>query len=1268
MYLKTLTIHGFKSFADKTHFEFHPGVTGIVGPNGCGKSNVVDAVRWVLGETSAKALRGDEMADVIFNGTDKRKPVGMAEVVLVFGDCEKALGVDYNEVAICRRVFRDGRSEYRLNNTVCRLKDLQDLLSGTGIGRTAYSIMAQGQIDMLLSSKPEDRRTVFEEAAGITKFKGQKKEALRKLDYTEANLLRVADIVAEVKRQMGSLQRQAAKARRYQAFMSDLRTLDTHLGYKHYTEFNAEKSEAETHIRTLALQLDQLQRRLQSTETETAETREAYHAVESTINQLRGQSQMLRSQVQSAEGRMGFNQERSEELHTRIQQNNDDISSSRALLEEQQRELSSADEQIQQLFANIESRQALLSEHQGGHQSIIPERVRVEGERRSVREQILRFEGQIATSEAKAQSLTSQISADRQRHESLQKDRQAAAQAKETSQVEHDKLQEMIQELDHRRTELDTKLKDCAREIVERRRQRDALTEELHEVQRTVTQRKSRFEALQQLLQKGEGLEQGTQHVLRGLDNPEVYSTGVRGLLASAFEVEPTYIAAIEAALRENLQAVMLADADLASQIMDRLTGQKMGKAVLLPQDFATLRPAQDRQLLPSGAVAWAIDKVKASPTVQALLDHLLCNVLIAEDLNAALRLKRQHPDLAICTMNGELVSTDGVIFGGAGKEEAISTLRRESEVRSLRLEVEGLELQLMEREENVATLRAQLEEQQQEEVALRDQSQRAREEFSQIQGQITVVQRALQQASAKLDSFDWEQEQISGRIAEAEAQAAAHREAGASSLEQVQVFRARESELEVEIEGISRREMESQERLNELRTALALAQGSLQSVERQKAPLANRMVELQSSIQRFEQEIQNWQQRVQASEAENARLAEQIEEQRSAVSRIEEDLQIRSEDRAAAFEKVTELETRLTGLRHQASEMSDSRNRAEVQLTRVDLRLENLNNQLVERYQLNLESFEPDPHSLLMAISAQKKSRERGGKRKLNGDADSEGSDEGTNSGETENDKEAADIAEVLSEGEPDWDFVAEAVTELRQKLDGIGPVNLEAIQEFAELEERHLFLDTQHNDLVRSKEELLQVIAKINETTKVMFSETFNLVRGHFHDNFRELFGATAKADLLLVDEADPLESGIEIIAKPPGKKLQTISLLSGGERSMTAVALLFSIYMVKPSPFCILDELDAPLDESNIGRFLNMLDRFIAQSQFIIVTHNKRTMSRADVIYGVTMQEFGVSKPIGVRMAPQEEAVPQEQTLAPEAETIDVAESSEAEPAVT
>ena len=360
MYLKTLTLHGFKSFADKTQFEFHKGVTGIVGPNGCGKSNVVDAIRWVLGETSAKALRGDEMADVIFNGTDKRKPVGMAEVILTMADCEAALGVDYNEVAICRRVFRDGRSEYRLNGTVCRLKDINDLFSGTGIGRQAYSIMAQGQIDMLLSSKPEDRRMVFEEAAGITKFKGQKKEALRKLEYTEANLLRVADVIAEVKRQMGTLQRQAAKARRYQTLLDDVRMLDTHLAHKHYMEFSAEKHESENHVRMMTEQLEQLQARLQTAEIEAGETREAYHSIESQINSLRQQAQELRSQVQSAEGRIGFNNERSEELHGRIRQNEEQIEQGQRNLDEQRREMINADEQVLSIRENLETRQLAL--------------------------------------------------------------------------------------------------------------------------------------------------------------------------------------------------------------------------------------------------------------------------------------------------------------------------------------------------------------------------------------------------------------------------------------------------------------------------------------------------------------------------------------------------------------------------------------------------------------------------------------------------------------------------------------------------------------------------------------------------------------------------------------------------------------------------------------------------------------------------------------------------------------------------------------------
>lgn len=1266
MYLKSLTLHGFKSFADKTHFEFATGVTGIVGPNGCGKSNVVDAIRWVLGETSAKALRGDEMADVIFNGTDKRKPVGMAEVTLTMADCEQALKVDYNEVSLTRRVFRDGRSEYRLNNTLCRLKDFHELLAGTGIGRAAYSIMAQGQIDMLLSSKPEDRRSVFEEAAGITKFKGQKREALRKLDYTEANLLRVADIIAEVKRQMGTLQRQAQKARRYQTLLQDVRTLDTHLGYKHYTELTAEKSSTEEKIRTLMLSLNDAHRQLHASEAEAARTREGYHAIESTIGQLRQQTQELRSQLQGAEGRIGFNRERIEELTGRIRRNEEDIANGRDMLDQHQREMEDADEQLHLIRANIEGRMTDLNAHRGSFQSLIPQRQGIDNDRRAVRESIRQFEGQIAGSEARAQSLTTQISSDRQRHELLARDKQSAAHARETAQVEHDELQRQIAELESTRNELDEKLKDCARTITEQRRLRDTMELEFNELQRTTTQRRSRLEVIRQLIQKGEGLEQGTQQVLKGLDNPDVYLTGVRGILASHIEVAPEFITAIEAALREHLQSVLLANSDIAALILERLANYKLGKAAVIPQDFFVSRPPRLPRELPDGAIAWAADKVMAKDGAQKLIDALLGHVVIVDDLQTALLIKPSHPFLAIVTLKGEFISMEGVIYGGATKEEAASTLRRESEVRELIVEVEALDARLREKEEALLQLRAELEEAQRDETHMREQSQRTREAFSQQQGKLSVVQRELQQATTKADSIDWDQSQIAERMAAAESQIADLRETAAIAQEQLESARAREGELEIEADAMARRELEASERLNELRTALALEQSALQSVERQKAPMAARLNELLGSIQRFDHEIVTWRERIITAQGESEQMAIAMEEGRIRLAEVEAEGAETLDRRTAAFERVTQLETQLVTLRQQNTEMSEQRSRSEVQLTRVDLRLENLVSQLQDRYQLQMENFVPDRPALLEAIENQKNPRAREKRREAYAEVEvvevpAENGDEAAGLAAPEEEPgevvfmadeeevtiDAADIditpgapePVVAVEQEPevaiDWEYVTSVVGELRQRLEGIGPVNLDAIQEFEELEQRYNFLETQHGDLVKSKAELLEVIAKINETTKNMFVETFNLVKGYFAENFRELFGATAQADLLLVDENDPLETGIEIIAKPPGKKLQTISLLSGGERSMTAVALLFSIYQVKPSPFCVLDELDAPLDESNISRFLKMLDKFIDNSQFIIVTHNKRTMGRADVIYGVTMQEFGVSKPVGVRM---------------------------------
>jgi chromosome segregation protein len=1268
MYLKTLEIHGFKSFADKTNFEFHTGVTGIVGPNGCGKSNVVDAIRWVLGETSAKALRGGEMADVIFNGTDKRKPVGMAEVVLTLAECEQALGVEYNEVAMSRRIFRDGRSEYRLNGTVCRLKDFQDLLAGTGIGRAAYSVMEQGKIDMLISAKPEDRRAVFEEAAGITKFKGQKKEALRKLEYTEANLLRVADIIAEVKRQMGSLQRQAAKAKRYQVVHKDLRILDTHLGHKHFTEYTAEKSETENQLISLMTQLNEIHQQVHAKESEVAETREAYHQIEATINTLRQQSGEHRSKIQAADSKIEFNRERVEELEGRIKRNEEDAAGSREMVGRQRGELAAADEQFAVIRSTIETRQFALEEHQVQHNAIIPERQRLEMERRAIREQFRTFESEIANAEAKATNLSSQMSADKQRHEALQHDRQTAAQEREGRQVEFDHLHRQIEELETMRGDLEQKLKDSTNAITELRRQRDASVEELHSLQRQLTQRRSRLEVLNQIMEKGEGLELGTQNVMKGLDDPERIKAGIHGLVASNIEVEPHYITALEAALRDHLQAVLLSDSALSEEIINKLTEGRMGRTALVVQTMQGATPVSERQFLPNGAIAWALDKVKPKPEVQPLMEHLLHNVLIVEDLATALRLKPQHADLTFVTMRGELLSAHGVLQGGAGKEEATSALRRETELRELRTEVERLDAEVIAKEEHIETLRMRLEEHQREEANARDATQKNRESTSQLQGKVSVVQRALQQASAKLDSLDWEQGQIGARLSEAEASIQQHREVAQVASQQLEDTQARERELEMQIESVIRREVESTERLNELKTALALETSALQNIERQKAPLAERLQELEASISRYENECFIWRQRIESASGENRRLTEELEGLREELTKIDTEGHATVARRNEVFEKVSAIENELNSLRQRQSTLGDHRSRAEVQQTRVELKLENLTNQIQERYHVSLDAFEPDPHALLLTINEQRKSRDRNLKRKATmssreaaiessapassaseGDAaeDSAPDSEAPSAAEVAEDAEtlssnvtAADLAEVdallaSNESAPDWDLVQELVADLRQRVESMGPVNLDAINEFEELEQRHTFLETQHGDLVKSKEELLQVIAKINETTKTMFRETFDQVRVNFRQNFKELFGQGSQADLRLENEEDPLESGIEIEAKPPGKKLQTISLLSGGERSMTAVALLFSIYMVKPSPFCVLDELDAPLDETNIGRFLTMLDKFIANSQFIVVTHNKRTMSRADVIYGVTMQEFGVSKPVGVRM---------------------------------
>ena len=1239
MYLKSLEIHGFKSFADKTIFEFATGVTGIVGPNGCGKSNVVDAIRWVLGETSAKALRGGEMADVIFNGTEKRKAQGMAEVTLTMADCEESLKVDYNEVSITRRVFRDGKSEYRINNTLCRLKDIHDLFMDTGIGRTAYSIMAQGQIDQILSSKPEERRAVFEEAAGITKYKREKKEAMRKLEYTEANLLRVSDVLAEQERRMNSLRRQVAKARRYQALAIDVKILDTHLSHKKFLELSAELGELKTSIHSLDVKETEIEAQIPGKEELVAEARAIARGFEAELAELRQRLNEHRNQLTSAQGRVAFNAERRSELEGRIRQNLEDVEDTRQKLTQQEFAFQNCHAELETLTKRIIEREMEVEAHEERTLAAKSRREGIESALRDSRYEANKTQTIIASSQAKIESSIAQMEGNRDRARQLNDEEQRLRVTLEELRSEETRvLGELEQHVESQQAR-EEEFQSAERSFQHLRGDLDSTRIHAAETHKLFAQRSSRLEVVSQLVKSGEGFEKGTREVLNGLGAPDQFSAGVHGVVASFLEADATCARAIEAALGAQVQAVLVADEAMATAIIDRLTAQKLGKAAIIPQSFIGASLGTQMEAVPEGAIAWALDRVKVDSRVTAVVEKLLERVLIVPDLPTALRLRKGMTDATFATLQGELLKPEGTISGGASGEASNSLLERQNEVRELTAEVERLAQEDEACRVKLAELEAALERQREAVEVARDRLQRQKVEISTLQGQLSLAKREVESFETKLQNVIWERGELEKREQIAADSRAGLEEELQSARVRLEALDADQRRLQTELDSSLRDEAELASILNEMRTSLAVDRRAKQAAEEQQKPMELRLTELRELSMRREAEIEQFTQRIEAAVAENARLAEEIETHSAEAEDLQTELNTRSSGRESIMQRIDEAEAQLSEIRRQHARFAEQRGREEVAATKIELRVESLVQTTRERHQVELDAFEPDAHALLQCI-AQQKAQQKEGARRIVAETE-EGDDEPdvvvyNEAGSSR--AISAEKAPVLPgemEGEPDWDFVESIIVDLKRRLDSMGPVNLDAIEEYEELEERFNFMRSEHDDLVNAKTELLSIIERINEETQRRFSETFAQVRVNFKEMFKELFGETGKADLLLVDENDPLESGIEVIAKPPGKKLQSITLLSGGERSMTAVALLFSIYMIKPSPFCVLDELDAPLDESNINRFVRVLDRFIDKSQFIIVTHSKRTMARADVMYGVTMEEFGVSKPVGMRL---------------------------------
>ncbi len=1232
MYLKNLTVFGFKSFADKTSLNFQPGVTAIVGPNGCGKSNVSDSIRWVLGEQSAKALRGGEMADVIFNGTDSRKPMAMAEVSLTLGgvDAEhlKAAGVEvaYDEVTVTRRIYRDGGSEYFINRTSCRLRDIQQLFMGTGVGRSSYSILAQGHITQILSSKPEDRRMIFEEAAGITKFKSQKKESLRKLEATDQNLLRVADLIREVKRQIGSLQRQAGKARRYKQLALDLEHLETQLARHQYDVLQVAIGEKQAQAEQLRLEIESTAADVQKGEDEIGQLRTRLTELEHEVAALQQKGLELKSGIDRHASRIHFNEQRLQELESQNSKALADIAQA-----EERRATATADfESVTEGLANSESTLA-------GHREALEDKLEsvraVDGQLRQRQEELRqaqsaafaaaqtlsRVRNEINTLDMQKQGNT--IRLEKLASENVQLEEERARLEVRllefTATVEEEKL--LAQTKRGSVEERQTRLRQLQTELQQSSQEQDKLLQKQAE-------KRSRLHVLEQLEGAHEGFSAGTQAALK-------QSKSVIGSLVDHIRVPDQYVVAIENALGHNLQLVLTEQPAAAQDILAGLTANKSGRASIaaltlnLPEELPVTLPApadgatptpegEAAPASPAVPIVHALSVVQSDATVEKLLRALLGRTYIAPDLTAATaQLQNGHAGCDFVTLTGDLLSRHGVYTGGslngAGNSKAPSSiLGRKNQIAELQAELAVIQelvagasrrrgALLSEQTELQASLQQAQTELRQQEVAIA-----TREgEFKAL----TTSQRLLLQ---KIDTVAFEIQNLTDQAEEGTQK----RNALGVQLEELETRERTGQEkvatLTADLDALRTERDSANAALTENKVSLAAQEQLLASYRQQRITLERRILELGQLVDQRRHDMSSVLTRRESAELE-------IQESRTQAERLEHERELVSQQTAELMGRqqaqqldITRREEELRGQRRRLSDIQAQRGGLEIELAQKAMSVQNLCEKIQQKYHVALESVRSECITITLA-------------------------DEGPAKVETLTPEQMAEAGAAT-----DWAAVAEQVETLSKKIEEIGPVNLVAIEEYEETEQRHQFLTQQHDDLVNAKTQLLEIINRINTQTRQMFLDTFEKIRDNFRAMFVDVFGG-GKADLVLADASDVLESGIDIVARPPGKQLQGISLLSGGEQTMVAVSLLFSIYQVKPSPFCVLDELDAPLDESNINRFVRVLQRFLNHSQFVIITHNKRTIGMADVLYGVTMEEHGVSKIVSVKFHKAEEA---------------------------
>lgn len=1182
MYLSKLEIFGFKSFANRTVINFTKGITGIVGPNGCGKTNIVDALRWCLGEQKSSTLRSDKMENVIFNGTRSKKPMGMAEVSLTLVNDDGALPSDYTEVTITRRIFRSGESEYLLNKNVCRLKDITNLFMDTGMGTNAYSVIELKMVETILSNKADERRRMFEEAAGVNKYKLRRKHTLKKLEEVKSDLTRVNDIVAEVEKNVRSLERQAKKADKYNQIQSVLREKELDLAERQFTAYTLEiqmlneqkesftkrKGELELEMKHLEIELlefkdkiSEVEKRLRTKQAEISQKTEKLHETQKNISVAEERRKSLRNNLDRFKKELEDLVIEKTETEDSIIENKDRIEDYRESIAKKQTEVAESEVELTTKKETFEEKRGLLKQKN--------------------EEELSKYKD-ITKQENLLSNLLKAKTAATRTLENLQN---RINNLGENITATEEQISILTTQKEEVTTELDSKKKDLtAREALKESLEKEVtLLKEREVEERSVfNSLKDKVEFLQSLVDNLEGMSKASKELI---ENSE-WTQKSKTVFADVGHSKEEYKFALEAALKIFLNNLLIENSkDLLSAI-DLLKSRELGKATFYllrnkeqkKNVIDYLRKFRDKRYIKlieqdAGFVDWAYNLVKTSGKWKPYFEQALSSFVVVKDLQSALDMSDKFPRFSFATVDGDVIYNNGVV-------EAGSMPKLDETLFGRRQMVEDLKKTLPAHEESLNELREKivLKEEELAGIDLKSPADKIRE----LENSITELEK---QASQR----DFEIEKAKEAIATAEKEAEdTNSEITAldkNITELDEIIKDQQAEKRLSEEKLSELEEElneSQELFNEAVTLLNQRKVEHERLKGQLQNIINTIDRAEKSLQSIINGIEKRKIDITDTEGEVTALNSLLDDKQIIYDEIYterqtlvlEETEIDEELRGIKRE-ASKFETELTRFRNEKQEISDNVHKYDIQINEKQYRITTLFENIKEEYNIDLALKEYD-------------------------DLDS-------------------------------YDFkgVAKEVHSLKDQLKNLGPINLLAYSEYEEEKERMDFLHKQRDDLVFSEKDLLKTIDEINNTAQQLFADTFFEVRDNFRKIFRTLFDPGDEADLIIEEDVDPLDAKIEIVAKPKGKRPTSIELLSGGEKTLTATALLFAIYLVKPSPFCILDEVDAPLDDANVDRFTNLLREFSLRTQFILVTHNKRTMEAAENMYGVTMQEEGISK---------------------------------------